>query len=160
MSLIRNNYLILFMILSIILFFFAITIWWLSLANQALMIWSIILFFISILLMFNVVIIFIFDIQKRIEKLELIYKIRELQNDSPLKGIDIKIVSLNNWEKRIINNLKENDGELTQTEIKNLTSLSRSNLSKHISSLEKKQIIRKEPFKRTNKIILLKNILD
>ncbi|HUX98429.1 MAG TPA: MarR family transcriptional regulator [Candidatus Deferrimicrobium sp.] len=156
----RSHYRFFFIFLGIILFFLAITIWWISLANPDLMIWSIILFFISILIIINILLFALFDIQKRLEKLELIYKIKEMESESPIKSIDIKIVSLNNWEKRIINLLKENHGELTQMEIGNLTGLSRSNLSNHISSLEKKDIIRKEPFQRTNKIILLKNVLD
>ena len=110
--------------------------------------------------MFSLIIIFLFDVQKRIEKLELIYRIKEIEGDSPLKNIDIKIVSLSNWEKRIINLLKEKGGELTQTELKSLTGLSRSNMSKNINSLQQKNIIRKEPFKRTNRIILIKNILN
>jgi DNA-binding transcriptional ArsR family regulator len=149
-----------FIFLGLILFFLAITIWWLALANPDLMIWSIILFFISILIIVNLLLFGLFDIQKRLEKLELIYKIKEIEGDFPIKSIDIKIVSLNNWEKRIINHLKEKSGELTQVEIGDLTGLSRSNLSNIISSLEKKNIIKKEPFQRTNKIILLKNVLD
>ncbi len=160
MALTRNSLQLLFIFLGIILFLLAITIWWLSLANQALMIWSIILFFVSILLIVNLILVLIFDIQKRLEKLELIYKIKEIESGSPLTQIDIKIVSLNNWEKRIINNLKENGGELTQTELKELTGLSRSNLSNLLKSLEQKNIIQKKPFERTNKIILVKTVLD
>ena len=145
---------------SVILFFVTITIWWLSLANQELMIWTIILFFISFLLMFNTFFYIIYDIQKRLEKIELVYKIKKLENEEIAKNIDITIVSLNNWEKRIINLLKKNENELTQTELKDITGLSRSNMSKYINSLEKLKIIRKEPYKRTNKIFLLKNIID
>jgi DNA-binding transcriptional ArsR family regulator len=133
-----------FIFLGLILFFLAITIF----------------FFIYILIIVNLLLFGLFDIQKRLEKLELIYKIKEIEGDFPIKSIDIKIVSLNNWEKRIINHLKEKSGELTQVEIGDLTGLSRSNLSNIISSLEKKNIIKKEPFQRTNKIILLKNVLD
>ncbi len=144
---------------AIILFFFAITLWWLSLANPALEIWSIILFFLSIVLIINLIIFTLFDLQKRIEKLELVYKIKALEGTSAGQELDIKIVSLSNWEKRIINHLQDNDGELTQTQIRNLTGLSRSNVSNHLKSLESKNIIRKEPYQRTNKIILIKNII-
>lgn len=160
MNINRNFFLLLSIFLGIILFFFAITTWWLALANPDLMIWSILLFFVSILFIFNSIIIFIFDIQKRLEKIELIYKIRDIEASSTLKSLDIKIISLNNWEKRIITHLKDNGGELTQIEIKELTGLSRSNLSKHINNLAEKNIIHREPFERTNKIILIKNILD
>lgn len=156
----RNTSQLLFAFIAIATFFAAVTLWWLSLANQALQLWSIILFFLSILMMFSLVVFFLFDVQKRIEKLELIYKIKTLEGDPVLKEIDIKIVSLNNWEKRIIKHLKEHEGELTQTEIRDLTGLSRSNLSKHLNSLEEKQIIRKDAFKRTNKIFLVKNLLQ
>ncbi|MBD3226853.1 MAG: winged helix-turn-helix transcriptional regulator [Candidatus Lokiarchaeota archaeon] len=104
--------------------------------------------------------ILIFDLQKRIEKLELISKIKKLENGSEIKELEIKVVSLNNWEKRIINYLKKNDGELTQVELRHLTGLSRSNLSKHLSLLDEKKIIKKKPYKRTNKIFLIKNIID
>ena len=160
MNITRNLFFLLTIFLGIILFFFAITTWWLALANPDLMIWSIILFFISILFIFNSIIIFIFDIQKRLEKIELIYKIRDIEGSSTLKQLDIKIVSLNNWEKRIIGHLKDSGGELTQTEIKDLTGLSRSNLSKHLNNLAEKKIIHKEPSERTNKIIMTNNILD
>jgi len=156
----KNTSHLLFAFVAIILFLFAITFWWLSLANENLQIWSIIFFFFTVLLMFSLIIIFLFDVQKRIEKLELIYRIKDIEGDSPLKNIDIKIVSLSNWEKRIINLLKEKGGELTQSELKSQTGLSRSNMSKNINSLQQKNIIRKEPFKRTNRIILIKNILD
>ncbi len=156
----RNIYYLLLLFLGLILFFFAITIWWLSLANEDLMIWSILLFFISFTLMFTLIIFMMLNLQNRIEKIELIYKVKNLESDSPIKDLDIKIVSLNNWEKRIINLLKKNDYELTQTELKEITGLSRSNMSKHLNSLEKLQIIKKEPYKRTNKIFLLKNLLD
>ncbi|NHI92380.1 MAG: winged helix-turn-helix transcriptional regulator [Candidatus Lokiarchaeota archaeon] len=156
----RTVYQFLIIFSGLILFFFAITIWWLSLANQELMIWSIILFFVSFILMFNAIFYIIFDLQKRLEKIELIYKIKNIENENLVKDLDIKIVSLNNWEKRIINLLKKSDNELTQTELKELTGLSRSNISNYINSLEQLKIIRKEPYKRTNKIILLKNIID
>ena len=156
----KNFYYILISIVGIFLFFIAITFWWLALANEELMIWSIILFFISFLTIFTIILILIFDLQKRLEKLELIYKIKELEGDKKIENLEVKVVSLNNWEKRIINLLKKSDGELTQVELKRLTSLSRSNLSKHLSLLEEKEIIQKRPHKRTNKVFLIKNIID
>ncbi len=156
----RTGIPIIFIFMGIIIFLIAITIWWLSLANPDLLLLSILLIFISILLIVTSIISFIFNLSRRLEKLELIYRIKEIESDTPFKNLDIKIVSLNNWEKRIINALKENQGELTQAELKNLTGLSRSNLSKHVRSLEMKKIIHKEPHQKTNKIILLKNFID
>jgi uncharacterized membrane protein len=135
-------------------------VWWIALANEDLMIWSIILFFISFLTLFTIILILIFDLQKRLEKLELIYKIKKIEGDPIIENLEVKVVSLNNWEKRIINLLKKNDGELTQVELRRLTGLSRSNLSKHLNLLDEKEIIQKTPHKRTNKVFLIKNIIN
>ncbi len=111
-------------------------------------------FVIALVLVVNVVVLMMFRLQKRISHLE-----GEIsQNDAPSEETpeeQVIVVTLSNTERRIINRLEENDGRLTQDELRRATDLSKSTLSVTLTTLERKSLVVREISGRT-KIVILK----
>jgi len=109
---------------------------------------------IALVLVINVVVLMMFRLQKRISHLE-----GEIpQNDAPSEEIpeeQVIVVTLTNTERRIINKLEENKGQLTQDELRRATGLSKSTLSVTLTTLERKSLVNREVSGRT-KIVTLK----
>ena len=109
---------------------------------------------IALVLVVNVVVLMMFRLQKRITHLE-----GEIsQNDTPPEETpeeQVIVVTLTNTERRIINRLEENEGQLTQDELRRATGLSKSTLSVTLTTLERKSLVGREISGRT-KIVTLK----
>jgi len=109
---------------------------------------------IALVLVVNVVVLMMFRLQKRISHLE-----GEIsQNDAPSEEIpeeQVIVVTLTNTERRIINRLEENEGRLTQDELRRATGFSKSTLSVTLTTLERKSLVDREVSGRT-KIVTLK----
>ncbi len=109
---------------------------------------------IALVLVVNVVVLMMFRLQKRITHLE-----GEIsQNDAPSQEPpeeQVIVVTLTNTERRIINRLEENEGRLTQDELRRTTGLSKSTLSVTLTTLERKSLVDREVSGRT-KIVTLK----
>jgi uncharacterized membrane protein len=109
---------------------------------------------IALVLVVNVVVLMMFRLQKRITHLE-----GEIsQNDAPSQEPpeeQVIVVTLTNTERRIINRLEENEGRLTQDELRRATGLSKSTLSVTLTTLERKSLVDREVSGRT-KIVTLK----
>ena len=109
---------------------------------------------IALVLVINVVVLMMFRLQKRITHLE-----GEIsQNDGPPQETteeQVIVVTLTNTERRIINRLEENEGRLTQDELRRATGFSKSTLSVTLTTLERKSLVDREVSGRT-KIVTLK----
>ncbi|TFH07421.1 MAG: MarR family transcriptional regulator, partial [Candidatus Thorarchaeota archaeon] len=67
-------------------------------------------------------------------------------------------VTLTNTERRIINRLEDNGGEMAQDELRRATGLSKSTLSVTLSTLERKSIISRVESGRTKTVVLEQKI--
>ena len=66
----------------------------------------------------------------------------------------VVVVTLTNTERRIINRLEDNGGEMAQDELRRATGLSKSTLSVTLSTLERKSIISRVESGRTKIVVL------
>ncbi len=64
------------------------------------------------------------------------------------------VVTLTNTERRIINRLEENEGQMTQDELRRATGLSKSTLSVTLSTLERKSLVSRMESGRTKIVVL------
>ncbi|MFW9810373.1 MAG: hypothetical protein ACFFE6_13425, partial [Candidatus Thorarchaeota archaeon] len=76
---------------------------------------------ISLVLILNVAILVVIRLQRRVSLLEDIVTSNEIKEPVPEK---VLVVTLTNTERRIINRLEENGGQMTQDELRRATGLS------------------------------------
>ncbi|MHA1785893.1 MAG: helix-turn-helix transcriptional regulator [Candidatus Helarchaeota archaeon] len=158
---IENNLPLILLITGLIFLFIVMAIWYVGGQQQEFIVLAIFLLFITILIIFNGLLLMIQSLRNRIEKLEFMMRLKFPEANSNTNGINIptvKSVVLNNLERRIINVLKEQKTEVTQTELKDLCQLNKTTLSLYLSSLEEKGLIRKLPKGRTNIVTLIKEV--
>ncbi len=106
---------------------------------------------ISLVMIVNVSILVVLRLQKRVSHLEDLVTsnaTKETQNER------VVVVTLTNTERRIINRLEENEGEMAQDELRRVTGLSKSTLSVTLSALERKSIVRRVESGRTKIVVL------
>ncbi len=161
-SSLERNLPIILVSIGIILLIVVMFIWYIGGTQEEFIILAIFLLFITILILFNGLLLMIQSVRNRIDKLEFMMRIKfpETQVGS-LEGINVptvRSVVLNNLEKRIINILQEQKAGVMQTELKDLCQLNKATLSLYLTSLEEKGLINKVPKGRTNLIILAKEV--
>lgn len=148
--------------IGIILLIVVMFIWYIGGTQEEFIILAIFLLFITILILFNGLLLMIQSIRNRIDKLEFMMRIKFPEtNVNSSNGIAVpavRSVVLNNLEKRIINVLQEQKTSVTQTELKDLCQLNKTTLSLYLTSLEEKGLIKKVPKGRTNLVILAKEV--
>ncbi len=76
------------------------------------------------------------------------------------KGEKVPITVLTEDEKRVIRPIKDHGGEITQDQLPALTSFSRPKISRVISDLVERGVLSKEPQGRTQKIVLIKQLIE
>lgn len=108
---------------------------------------------ISLVLVLNVAILVVIRLQKRVSHLEGMMTATTAQETSPEK---VLVVTLSNTERRVLNRLEENDGQMAQDELRRSTGLSKSTLSVTLSTLERKSLISRAESGRT-KIVTLEH---
>ncbi len=106
---------------------------------------------ISLVLILNVAVLVVIRLQRRVSHLEGIMMTSTAQDTSPDK---VLVVTLNNTERRIINRLEENGGQMAQDELRRATGLSKSTLSVTLSTLERKSLISRKESGRTKIVVL------
>ena len=147
---------------GIILLMVVIFIWYIGGTREEFIILAIFLLFITVLILFNGLLLMIQNVRNRIDKLEFMIRIKFPEtNVNSANGINIpaiRSVVLNNLEKRIINVLQEQKTNITQTELKDLCQLNKTTLSLYLTSLEEKGLIKKVAQGRTNLVILAKEV--
>ena len=70
----------------------------------------------------------------------------------------VVVVTLTNTERRIINRLEDNGGEMGQDELRRATGLSKSTLSVTLTTLERKSLVSRVDSGRTKRVILEQKI--
>lgn len=108
---------------------------------------------ISLVLVLNVAILVVIRLQRRVSDLEGMMGTSVVRETSPEK---VLVVTLTNTERRIINRLEENGGQMAQDELRRDTGLSKSTLSVTLSTLERKSLISRTESGRT-KIVTLEH---
>lgn len=108
---------------------------------------------ISLVLVLNVAILVVMRLQRRVSDLEDMMVTSPTEVPSPEK---VLVVTLTNTERRIINRLEENGGQMAQDELRRATGLSKSTLSVTLSTLERKSLISRAESGRT-KIVTLEH---
>ncbi|NHI93663.1 MAG: hypothetical protein EAX96_14350 [Candidatus Lokiarchaeota archaeon] len=159
-SLERNLPLIL-LLTGIILLFIIMAIWYIGGQQQDFIIIAIFLLFITILVIFNGLLLMIQNLRNRLDKIEFMLRLKFPEVNTNSEGITVPAVQpviLNNLERRIVNVLQDHKMEITQTELKDLCQLNKTTLSLYLTSLEEKGLIKKVPKGRTNVIILIKEV--
>ncbi len=106
---------------------------------------------ISLVLILNVAVLVVIRLQRRVSHLEGIMMTSNAQDTSPDK---VLVVTLTNTERRIINRLEENGGQMAQDELRRATGLSKSTLSVTLSTLERKSLISRKESGRTKIVVL------
>ena len=110
---------------------------------------------ISLVLVLNVAILVVIRLQRRVSHLEDLMATTDAGEAPPEK---VLVVTLTNTERRILNRLEENGGQMAQDELRRATGLSKSTLSVTLSTLERKSLISRTESGRT-KIITLERDL-
>jgi DNA-binding MarR family transcriptional regulator len=106
---------------------------------------------ISLVLIVNVAILVVIRLQRRVSHLEDMMTSTESITTTPEKVV---VVTLTNTERRIINRLEENEGQMTQDELRRATGLSKSTLSVTLSTLERKSLVSRAESGRTKMVVL------
>ncbi|TET11671.1 MAG: MarR family transcriptional regulator [Candidatus Thorarchaeota archaeon] len=110
---------------------------------------------ISLVLIVNVAILVVIRLQRRVSHLEDMITGDEVRVSVPDKVV---VVTLTNTERRVINRLEENEGQMTQDELRRVTGLSKSTLSVTLSALERKTLVSRVESGRTKIVILEQNV--
>ena len=108
---------------------------------------------ISLVLILNVAILVVIRLQRRVSDLEGMMGNASERETPPEK---VLVVTLSNTERRVINRLEENGGQMAQDELRRATGLSKSTLSVTLSTLERKSLISRTESGRT-KIVKLEH---
>ena len=139
-------------IVSLVTLSFALWIWLsaLDIAREIVFLAATIALVISLVLIVNVAILVVIRLQRRVSHLESMMTSPETKPSTP----EIVVVTLTNTERRIINRLEENDGQMTQDELRRTTGLSKSTLSVTLSTLERKNLISRIESGRTKIVVL------
>ncbi len=153
---------IILIIISVLVLFVSVWTWIVSssIAREVVFLATTVSLVISLILIINVIVMVILRMQRRIADLEVRLSENNAQSKPNASAHDqIMIVTLNNTERRIINTLKENGGQMTQEELRRLTGLSKSTLSVTLSTLERKSIISRSVTGRTKLIVLIQDVI-
>ena len=144
---------IILVIVSLVTLSFSLLIWisGMDIAREIVFLAATIALVISLVLIINVAILVVIRLQRRVSHLEDMMTTTETKPASPEKVV---VVTLTNTERRIINRLEENGGQMTQDELRRATGLSKSTLSVTLSTLERKSLISRVESGRTKIVVL------
>ena len=112
---------------------------------------------ISLVLVLNIAILALVRLQRRVTKLEGALSTRTEPPIEP-QPPEVIVVTLTNTERRIINRLEDNGGQMAQDELRRATGLSKSTLSVTLSGLERKSLISRASSGRTKIVQLEKKV--
>ncbi|MHA1906582.1 MAG: helix-turn-helix transcriptional regulator [Candidatus Thorarchaeota archaeon] len=112
---------------------------------------------IALVLVLNVAVLVLFRLQQRVSDLENLVSQRDVEL-SPAAEPEVIVVTLTPIERRVINRLEENDGTLTQDELRRATGLSKSTLSVTLKGLERKSLVSRAEAGRTKNVKLERKV--
>jgi uncharacterized membrane protein len=144
---------IILVIFSLVTLSFSLLIWIsaMDIAREIVFLATTIALVISLVLIINVAILVVIRLQRRVSHLEDMMTTTEPKPSPPEKVV---VVTLTNTERRVINRLEENEGQMTQDELRRVTGLSKSTLSVTLSTLERKNLVSRVESGRTKIVIL------
>ena len=147
-------------LLSIIILSAALWIWIIALpiSRETVILATTIALVISLILVLNAAILVVLRLQHRVSQLEDAITTAPGTVEPSLEE-PIAVVTLSNTERRIINRLEENDGFMTQDELRRATDLSKSTLSVTLSGLERKSLVTRETSGRTKIVYLSRKVV-
>ena len=93
-------------------------------------------------------------LKARVERLEFVIDPESQSHQEP----QVRLVTLSNTERRVLNQLRSLNSPLTQRELQDRTGLSKATLSVALSSLETKGIVRRNQVGRTNVVSLIRDV--
>lgn len=148
---------IILVILSIIILSTALWTWLsaLQVAIEIVFLATTIALVISLVLVVNIAILVVLKLQRRVSDLEILVA---GANQAQESFNPVVVVTLTNTERRIINRLEENNGQMTQDDLRRATGLSKSTLSVTLSTLERKSLIQRIESGRTKIVTLEKKV--
>ncbi len=112
---------------------------------------------ISLVLVLNIAILVVLRLQRRVDQLEGVLS-AQTETSVDQSPPEVLVVTLTNTERRIINRLEDNGGNMAQDELRRATGLSKSTLSVTLAGLERKSLISRESSGRTKIVVLEKKI--
>ncbi|MFW9769237.1 MAG: helix-turn-helix transcriptional regulator [Candidatus Thorarchaeota archaeon] len=144
---------IILVIVSLVTLSFSLWIWIsaLDIAREIVFLAATIALVISLVLIVNVAILVVIRLQRRVSQLEDMMTTVDTDSSFPEKVV---VVTLTNTERRVINRLEENGGQMTQDELRRATGLSKSTLSVTLSTLERKSLVSRVESGRTKIVVL------
>jgi DNA-binding MarR family transcriptional regulator len=144
---------IILVIVSLVTLSFALLIWIsaMDIAREIVFLAATIALVISLVLIINVAILVVIRLQRRVSHLEDMMTTAEPKSPPSEKVV---VVTLTNTERRVINRLEENEGQMTQDELRRATGLSKSTLSVTLSTLERKNLVSRVESGRTKIVVL------
>ncbi len=144
-------------IVSLVTLSMALWIWIIAMpvAREIVFLATTIALVISLVLIVNVAILVVIRLQRRVAHLEGLITENEVKESDPERVV---VVTLTNTERRIINRLEENGGQMTQDELRRTTGLSKSTLSVTLSTLERKLLVSRIESGRTKIVVLEKKV--
>ncbi|MDH4214004.1 MAG: MarR family transcriptional regulator [Candidatus Thorarchaeota archaeon] len=110
---------------------------------------------ISLVLMINVSILVILRLQKRVTDLESLVT-EASSKEAPTEKV--VVITLTNTERRIINQLEDNGGQMAQDDLRRSTGLSKSTLSVSLTALERKSLVSRIESGRTKMVVLKRTV--
>ncbi len=113
---------------------------------------------IALVLVVNVAVLIIVQLHRRVAQLEVALYDNDRQTETP-NDREVVIVTLTPTERRVINRLEENGGQMTQDELRRTTGLSKSTLSVTLGALERKSLITREVSGRTRIVTLVQRVV-
>jgi len=148
---------IILVIISVVILFIALWTWVsaMPVAREIVFLATTIALVISLVLVLNVAVLVVIRLQRRVSHLEEMMVTSDTK-DTP--SDKVLVVTLTNTERRIINRLEENGGQMAQDELRRATGLSKSTLSVTLSTLERKSLISRTESGRTKIVTLERDV--
>ena len=148
---------IILVITSVVILFTALWTWIsaMPVAREIVFLATTIALVISLVLVLNVAVLVVIRLQRRVSHLEEIMVTSDAKEAPSDK---VLVVTLTNTERRIINRLEENGGQMAQDELRRATGLSKSTLSVTLSTLERKSLISRTESGRTKVVTLERDV--
>ncbi len=113
--------------------------------------------FISLVLVVNAAVLVLLRLQQRVSHLETLVATQR-ESERTASEPEVIVVTLTNIERRVINRLEENEGILSQDELRRATGLSKSTLSVTLKGLERKGLVSRIESGRTKTVKLERKV--
>lgn len=156
----RNSYIdVMLVVASVLILSFSAWVWItaLPIPRETVFLATTIALVISVFMVVNVAVLVVMRLQRRVTRLEGLLATSDTNSDDAEKE-RVVVVTLSNVERRIVNRLEDNGGQMNQDELRRTAGLSKSTLSVALSSLERKSLVSRQVSGRTKIVVLERKI--